>query len=151
MKREYPEYPIIGVGGVIFHGSSVLLVKRGQEPGMGQWSLPGGAVELGETLINALRREIEEEVSIKIKIGGLVRILDRIVYDQDKKIRFHYVIADYWGWMVSGQPHPASDISDARFLTLKEVQKLGPHRQVVETILMALKMRRHREEEEVFE
>jgi ADP-ribose pyrophosphatase YjhB (NUDIX family) len=65
MKREYPEYPIIGVGGVIFHGSSVLLVQRGQEPGMGQWSLPGGAVELGETLINALKREIEEEVSIE--------------------------------------------------------------------------------------
>jgi mutator protein MutT len=96
MKREYPEHPIMGVGGVIFHDQSVLLVRRNQEPAIGQWSLPGGAVELGETLDEALKREIQEEVSIKIEIGGLVRVLDRIIYDQEKRIRFHYVIADYW-------------------------------------------------------
>jgi len=67
MKREYPEAPIVGVGGVIFKDSSVLLVKRGQEPGKGQWSLPGGAVELGETLTHALKREILEEASRKIE------------------------------------------------------------------------------------
>ena len=141
MKREYPETPIIAVGGVIFHGQSVLLVKRNQEPGIGQWSLPGGVVELGETLTDALRREIYEEVSIKIEIGGLIRLLDRIMYDQDKRIRFHYVIADYWGWMVSGQPDPGSDISDARFLSPKHVQTMGIHKEVEETILMAAKMR----------
>lgn len=143
MKREYPEYPIIAVGGVIFDERYVLLVKRNQEPGIGQWSLPGGVVELGEALTDALRREIYEEVSINIEIGGLIRLLDRIVYDQDKRIRFHYVIADYWGWMVSGQPDPASDISDARFLSLKQVQTMGIHKEVEETILMAVKMRDH--------
>ncbi len=78
MKREYPEAPIVGVGGVIFQDSTVLLVKRGQEPGKGQWSLPGGVMELGETLTEALKREILEEVSIGIEIGGLVKVLDPV-------------------------------------------------------------------------
>ena len=68
MKREYPEQPIVGVGAVIFKGQSVLLVKRDKEPGRGQWNLPGGAVELGETLVEALKRELHEEVTIKIEI-----------------------------------------------------------------------------------
>ncbi len=141
MKREYPERPIVAVGGIIFHEDTVLLVKRNREPAMGQWSLPGGAVELGESLEEALKREIHEEVSIKIGIGGLVTLIERVVHDQKRKVRFHYVIADYWGWKVSGQPHPASDISDARFVTLKEARKLGIHRKVEETIVMAMKMR----------
>ena len=97
MKREYPEAPIVGVGGVIFKDSSVLLVKRGQEPGKGQWSLPGGAVELGETLTHALKREILEEASINIEVGGLIRLLDRIVHDRQKRVQYHYVIVDKWG------------------------------------------------------
>ncbi|UCF55791.1 MAG: NUDIX hydrolase [Deltaproteobacteria bacterium] len=149
MKREYPEHPIIAVGGIIFHGQSVLLVKRNREPGKGQWSLPGGAVELGETLKEALKREISEEVSIKIEIGGLVRLLDRIIEDPENRIRFHYVIADYWGWKVSGQSHPASDISDARFVPLKEIQKMEIHEEVEKTILMAVKMRNHKMAAEV--
>ncbi len=142
MKREYPEHPVIGVGGVIFRDQSVLVVKRNQEPGKGQWSLPGGAVEVGETLNEALERELYEEVSIKIEVGGLVTLLDRIVHDQEKRVRFHYVIADYWGWMVSGEPRPASDISDARFVSLGQVQNVGIHPEVVETILMGNDMRR---------
>jgi len=141
MKREYPERPIVAVGGIIFHEDTVLLVKRNREPAMGQWSLPGGAVELGESLEEALKREIHEEVSIKIGIGGLVTLVERVVHDPKRRVRFHYVIADYWGWKVSGQPHPASDISDARFVTLKEARKLGIHREVEATIAMAMKMR----------
>jgi ADP-ribose pyrophosphatase YjhB (NUDIX family) len=98
-------------------------------------------VELGERLEEALKREIHEEVSINIGIGGLVRLLDRVVHDKKRRVRFHYVIADYWGWKVSGQPHAASDISDARFVTLKEARKLGIHQEVEATILMAMKMR----------
>ena len=143
MKREYPEHPIIGVGGVIFHDQSVLLVKRGQEPGKDQWSLPGGAVELGETLIDALNREIYEEVSIKIKVGGFLRLLDRIVHDGEKRVQYHYIIADYWGWMVSGQPQAASDASDARFVDPNEVQKMGVHKEVEETILLAVEKKNH--------
>jgi len=141
MKREYPERPILAVGGIIFHEETVLLVKRDKEPGKGQWSIPGGAVKLGERLEEALKREIHEEVSIKIEIGGLVKLLDRIVKDKGRRVQYHYVIADFWGWKVSGQPHAASDISDARFVTLKEARKLGIHEEVEATILMAMKMR----------
>ena len=141
MKREYPEQPIVGVGAVIFKGQSVLLVKRDKEPGRGQWNLPGGAVELGETLVEALKRELHEEVTIKIEIGGLVRLLDRIIYDRKRRVQSHYVIADYWGWVVSGQLRPGSDVSDARFVKRKEVKKMGVSKEVEETIFTAIKMR----------
>ena len=137
MKREYPESPIVGVGGVIFEGASVLLAKRGQEPAKGTWSLPGGAVELGEKIIDALKREIREEIGIEIEVGGLIRVLDRILFDQDKRIRYHYVIVDYWGWKVSGEPKPGSDASEICFIPLKDIRKKDIHREVLETILMA--------------
>jgi ADP-ribose pyrophosphatase YjhB (NUDIX family) len=141
MKREYPEAPIVGVGGVVFKDGSVLLVKRGQEPGKGQWSLPGGAVELGETLTHALKREILEEASINIEVGGLVRLLDRIVHDPQKRVQYHYVIVDYWGWMISGKLSPGSDVSDARFVTLNQLKKMGVHHLVAETVHTAVGMR----------
>ena len=129
------------MAGVIFHERSVLIVRRDKEPGKGQWSLPGGAVKVGETLHEALKREIDEEVSIGIEIGGLVRVLDRIIRDGAKRVRFHYVIVDYWGHMISGAPRPGSDISDARFLHLDRVPGIGLHREIEETILMAAKLR----------
>ena len=131
----------MGVGGVIFDGASVLLAQRGQEPGKGTWSLPGGAVELGEKLIDALKREIREEIGIEIEVGGLIRVLDRIIQDEEKRIRYHYVIVDYWGWKVSGQPKPGSDASDVCFVSLKGIQKMDIHREVQETILMAAELR----------
>jgi ADP-ribose pyrophosphatase YjhB (NUDIX family) len=145
IKREYPERPIIGVGGVIFDGATVLLARRNQEPGKGEWSLPGGAVELGEKVVDALKREIAEEVGLTVEIGGLVRVLDRIIYDQGKRVRFHYVIADYWGRRVAGELQPASDISDARFVPLTQLRDARVHPEVVETIVMAEKKRREKD------
>jgi len=141
VKREYPESPIVGVGGVIFEGASVLLAKRGQEPAKGTWSLPGGAVELGEKVIDALKREIREEIGIEIEVVGLVRVLDRVLCDEEERIRYHYVIVDYWGWKVSGEPKPGSDTSDICFVPLEEIQKKDIHKDVLETILMAAEMR----------
>ncbi|HEX9911291.1 MAG TPA: NUDIX domain-containing protein [Desulfatiglandales bacterium] len=141
MKREYPESPIVGVGGVIFDGASVLLAKRGHEPAKGTWSLPGGAVELGEKVIDGLKREIREEIGIEIQVGGLIRVLDRIIRDEERRIRYHYVIVDYWGWKISGEPKPGSDTSDICFVPLEEIQKKEIHREVQETILMAAKLR----------
>ena len=142
MRRKYPDAPIVGVGGVIFNDGAVLLVKRDQEPGKGQWSLPGGVVELGETLTDALKREILEEVSINIEIGGLVRLLERIFHDRKKRVQYHYVIADYWGWMISGEVKPESDVSDARFVTLSQLKNMKTHHLVEETVRMAIEMRR---------
>ena len=128
------------MGGVLFDGASVLLAKRGQEPAKGTWSLPGGAVELGERIIDALKREIREEIGIEIEVGGLVRVLDRILWDEDKRIRYHYIIVDYWGWKISGEPKPGSDTSDICFVPLKEIHKKDIDREVLETILMAAKL-----------
>jgi 8-oxo-dGTP diphosphatase len=141
LKREYPEAPIVGVGGVVFDGASVLLAKRGQEPAKGTWSLPGGAVELGEKLTDALKREIQEEIGIQIEVGGLIRVLDRIIQDEVKRIRYHYVIVDYWGWKVSGEPKPGSDTSDLRLVPLNQVEKMDIHKEVRETIIMAAELR----------
>jgi ADP-ribose pyrophosphatase YjhB (NUDIX family) len=120
----------------------VLLAKRGQEPAKGTWSLPGGAVELGEKLIDALKREIREEIGIEIEVGGLIRVLDRILCDEDKRIRYHYVVVDYWGWKVSGEPKPDSDTSDICFVPLQEIHDREIHRDVLETILMAAELRK---------
>ncbi|MBN1103911.1 MAG: NUDIX hydrolase [Deltaproteobacteria bacterium] len=141
MRREYPEAPIMGVGGIVFQGESVLLGKRAKEPGKGSWTLPGGAVELGETLEDAVKRELLEEASITIRIGGLARLLERIVRDEAGRVRYHYIIADYWAWRVSGELRPGSDISDARFVPLNGMHGMGLAREVVETILTAARMR----------
>ena len=141
MKRKYPEHPIVGVGGIIFNGNSVLLVKRDKDPGRGEWSLPGGMVELGETLEEALIREIGEEVGVEIRIGGLARLLDRIIRDGRQRVQYHYVIVDYWAEMVSGSPRPASDVSDARFVSPDELMHMEVHRDVKETVRMAIQMR----------
>lgn len=142
MKRKYPKQPIVGVGGIIFKGDAVLLVKRDHEPGKGEWSLPGGAVELGETLEEALIREIGEEVGVEIRIGGLARLLDRIVRDDRQRVRYHFVIVDYWAEMLSGRPRPASDASDARFVSLDDLMHMEVHRDVKETVKMAIQERR---------
>lgn len=142
VRREYPESPIIGVGGVVLLDDQVLLAKRAREPGKGTWTLPGGMVELGESLEEALAREIMEELSLSIHIGGLVKLVDKIVRDQEERIRYHYVIADYWAYPLSGEVRPGSDISDAKYVPLKDVHALGLHPEVVETILLADGMRR---------
>ena len=81
MKRLYPDQPIVGVGGIVFKGDEVLLVRRGKEPALGEWSLPGGAVEVGETLEEALHRELQEETGIEVEILGLSAFLERIFPD----------------------------------------------------------------------
>ena len=141
MKREHPEHPIVGVGAVVFYGESVLLARRNQNPGRGQWSLPGGVVELGETLLEALSRELREEVSITIDVGGLVGVFDRIIPDADDGIHYHYVIVDYWGWIASGHPRPGSDISEVRLVALDDIENSGIDRELRNTILKAVAMR----------
>ena len=96
---------------------------------------------MGETLTHALKREIIEETSLNVEVGGLIRLLDRIVHDRQKRVQYHYVIVDYWGWMVSGKLSPASDVSDARFVTLNQLKKMGVHHLVEETVHTAIEMR----------
>ncbi|MBW1936698.1 MAG: NUDIX hydrolase [Deltaproteobacteria bacterium] len=141
MKRKYPDCPILATAGVIFNEDMVLLAKRKQEPGKGQWSLPGGVVELGEKVEDALRRELWEELGIRVKIGGLVRLADRIVLDRKGRVQFHYVIADYWGSASSRTVSPGSDVTEAQFVPLNKLGETLLPKEVLETILMADEIR----------
>lgn len=137
MKREYPERPIVGVSAVIFVDKSVVLVRRKQEPAKAQWSLPGGAVELGEGILEALARELQEELSVKIAVGGLVGVFDKIFHDHKNQVQYHYVLVDYWGWLVEGTPTPASDVSEALLVPLDELEEFDVDQELKETIRKA--------------
>jgi ADP-ribose pyrophosphatase YjhB (NUDIX family) len=95
VSREYPDYPRVGVGAVVFHQGRVLLVRRGGRPALGKWSLPGGLVELGETTAEAVRREIREECGIDIRVIGVAGVVDRVTRDAAGLVRYHYVLVDY--------------------------------------------------------
>ncbi len=123
-SREFPTRPIAAVGAIVFKGERVLVIRRGQPPRFGEWSVPGGAVELGETLRDAARREVREECSIEIEIGEPVAAVDIIERDPDGRVRFHYAIADFGATWVSGELHAASDSTDARWVTLAELAQL---------------------------
>ncbi len=109
-RREYPDRPVVGVGGVVVRSGAVLLVKRAAEPLAGQWSLPGGAVEVGETLEEAVVRELQEETGLAVAVRGLVEAFERISRDQAGQPRYHYVLLDYLCEPLSGTPRADSDV-----------------------------------------
>jgi ADP-ribose pyrophosphatase YjhB (NUDIX family) len=111
--RRHPERPIVAVGAVVLDGARVLLVKRGQEPLKGQWSLPGGAVETGETLQAALAREVLEETCLDVEVGPVVEVLDSIRLDADGRPEYHYIIIDYACRVRAGTSPVASCATDA--------------------------------------
>ena len=125
MKRRYPDQPLVGVGAVIFRGEEVLLVRRGQEPARGAWSLPGGLVELGETLTGAIHREIAEETGLRVRILGIAAVLERVFPDAAGKIAYHYVLIDYLCEYLAGELKPGSDITAARFVALADLDRFG--------------------------
>jgi len=124
MNRHYPDRPLVGVGAVIFRGEEVLLVRRGQEPQKGSWSLPGGLVEVGEGLEAAIKREVLEETALTVKVLGISAVLDRIYRDPDGQVAYHYVLIDFACDYLSGEVHPASDITAAQFVNLHDLPNI---------------------------
>jgi 8-oxo-dGTP diphosphatase len=117
VRREYPEAPIVGVGAVVIDGTKVLLVRRGNEPLKGEWSLPGGALEVGETLQQGVVREVLEETGVTVVPASVVEILDRIVKDEESgRVRFHYVLIDFVCRVTSGSPLVGSDADEVRWV-----------------------------------
>jgi 8-oxo-dGTP diphosphatase len=111
--RKYPDRPVVSVGVVIFKGDKILLIQRGNEPNKGCWSIPGGAVELGETIREAATREVREECGIEIAPGEVLEVVDAIVRDEQGGIKFHYVLIDLLAEYRGGALSPQSDILDA--------------------------------------
>jgi 8-oxo-dGTP diphosphatase len=119
--REYPERPIVGVGAVVLDGDRVLLVRRGNEPLKGEWSLPGGAVEVGETLETAVAREVLEETGLEVEVGPMIDVLDRIRVDPDGRVRYHFVLIDYLCRPTGGTLCCATDAADATWAAIGDL------------------------------
>jgi ADP-ribose pyrophosphatase YjhB (NUDIX family) len=124
MKREYPQSPIVAVGAVILDGDRIVLVQRGREPSQGLWTFPGGAVELGESIQDAVRREALEETGLMVDVGAVATAVDHIVRDEGGEVLYHYVIVDYLARPIGGALRAGSDVRDARWATLADVEAL---------------------------
>jgi 8-oxo-dGTP diphosphatase len=131
--RRYPVRPIVGIGGVIVESGQVVLIKRKYEPLAGQWSLPGGTLELGETLEAAVAREMFEETGLQVEVGAVVDVFDRILFDADERVRYHFVLIDYLCRPVGGTLRAGSDVSDAVFAAPSELPRyrLTPKAQAI--------------------
>jgi 8-oxo-dGTP diphosphatase len=139
--REYPERPICGVGIVCFKEDHVLLVKRSKPPITWQWSIPGGAQEIGETTRAAGLRELKEETGIDARLIGLVDVIDTVREDDDGKVQFHYTLIDFAAEWVAGEPVADDDVSDAQWVSLAEIEDFGLWSETVRVIREAEKLR----------
>jgi len=141
LSREYPERPVVGVGGVVIDNGRALLIRRGSEPLRGEWSIPGGTLELGESLEQGVVRELKEETALTVGIVEMIEVFDRI-YEAEadaaggtlpepsgvarkKGPRFHYVIIDYLCDRIDGEAKAGSDVTDVAFATEDELSKYG--------------------------
>ena len=140
--RRYPDRPYVGIGGIIVHEGRVVLVKRRFEPLAGQWSIPGGAVETGETLESCLIREMAEETGFVVEVGPVVEVLDRITHDDDGKVLYHFVLIDYLCWPVGGELRAGSDVAEAVLAEPSELAQYQLTEKALSVIERALEMAR---------
>jgi len=125
-SREYPERPIVGVGGVVIENGRALLIRRGGEPLRGQWSIPGGTLELGESLEHGVARELLEETGLQVKVVEFLEVFDRIFVEpggENRSPRFHFVIVDYLCERIAGEPRAGGDATDVTFAAEDELER----------------------------
>jgi 8-oxo-dGTP diphosphatase len=160
LSREYPERPVVGVGGVVIEKGRALLIRRGSEPLLGQWSIPGGTLELGESLEHGVIRELKEETGLTVRIVEMIEVFDRIYEDEadaaggelsppggDAKKRgprYHYVIIDYLCERIDGDAKAGSDVTDVAFATEDELAQYGLTETATRILLKAFAMDRAR-------
>jgi mutator protein MutT len=124
-SRAYPDRPFVGVGAVIVDQRRVVLIKRRFEPLAGQWSLPGGAVDVGETLTECVAREMQEETGLVVEVGPVIEVFDRIIRDGDGRVQFHYVLVDYLCRPVGGTLQAGSDVAEALYASPEELSRFA--------------------------
>ena len=134
MKRDYPERPIIGVGAIIVSDGRVLLVRRATEPLKGEWSIPGGVLELGEKLHDGLRREALEETGLQVEPQDVLEVFDSIFSDEQGRTQYHFVLIDYRCRVLGGEARAGSDVSAVKWVTAAELDQLGL-RESIECVL----------------
>jgi 8-oxo-dGTP diphosphatase len=151
-SREYPERPVVGIGGVIIDQGRTLLIRRGSEPLLGEWSIPGGTLELGESLQQGVARELLEETGVEVRVLDLIEVFDRIYLGDGSsraevkgKPRFHFVIADYLCERLSGEPRAGSDVTDVAFAREDELQRFHLTETATRVLKRAFAMARARQ------
>ncbi|HWI20753.1 MAG TPA: NUDIX hydrolase [Vicinamibacterales bacterium] len=142
MGREYPERPVVGVGAVIVRDGKALIVKRAHEPRKGEWSLPGGMLDLGESLADAVRREVKEETGLDVELGPIIETFDRVHRDADGRVRYHFVIIDYVCWSDDGEAVAGSDAEDVAWVSAGGIEAYGVNAHAAEVIRRGLKVLR---------
>jgi 8-oxo-dGTP diphosphatase len=150
--REYPERPVVGVGGVIIDRGRALLIRRGSEPLLGEWSIPGGTLELGESLGNGVARELLEETGLEVRVLDLIEVFDRIFLDDGpagadakRRPRFHFVIVDYLCERLGGEPRAGSDVTDVAFAREEELARFHLTETATRVLKKAFAMDRNRQ------
>jgi 8-oxo-dGTP diphosphatase len=135
MKREYPDTPLVGIGAIIIEDQRVVLVKRGHAPLQGKWSIPGGVLEVGETLRKAVVREVREETALTIEPGELLGVFERVIPDEQGKMRYHYVLIDFLCCRATGELKAGDDAAEVGWFRKDELSGLDLARETEEVIL----------------
>lgn len=143
MKREFPDRPVVGVGGVVVHRNRVLLIRRRGEPLKGEWSIPGGVLELGEELAEGVRRELKEETGLEVEPLEVLVVFDRIMRE-GRRVRFHFVIVDYACRLKRGRLEPASDVLDARWVRREDLPQYKLTKRATSVVFQAFELFKRR-------
>jgi ADP-ribose pyrophosphatase YjhB (NUDIX family) len=122
VRRLYPKQPIVGVGAVVVCSNEILLEKRGNEPGKGKWSIPGGIIELGEEAVQTVVREVREETNLMVEKPELMDVVDNVERDENGKVKYHFVIIDYFLRLSGGRAKASSDAAELRWVRLEDVE-----------------------------
>jgi len=122
VKRLYPTQPVVGVGAIVLRKGEILLEQRGNEPARGQWTIPGGVMEVGESLEDAVRRETKEETGLDVQDARLIDVVDQVHLDEQGRVEYHYVIIDYVVTVKLGEPQAASDAKALKWVPIGEAE-----------------------------